>query len=188
MTYHLGEVWKHELRDALRAAGPDPDKLDKVRSEYGIEPRSEALSKNHVNYIGRLFHELNEGARKQRAAARASLLEGTRRPVLLLGRPRALIASMSPLQKSPSTTARSTTTAPNLVRLRDEEVLAIRIDAACADAPRVHAPTPKMIDDLLLEHAQGKLIDLPSFGEGNYIQADDGGTGYPSKTKTISGA
>ncbi|MBT8468800.1 MAG: hypothetical protein HKN10_15825 [Myxococcales bacterium] len=31
-----------------------------------------------------------------------------------------------------------------------------------------------MIDDLLLEHAQGKLIDLPSFGAGGFVRADDG--------------
>jgi hypothetical protein len=30
------------------------------------------------------------------------------------------------------------------------------------------------LDDLLLEHAKGKPIDLPSFGSGGYVQADDG--------------
>jgi hypothetical protein len=58
--------------------------------------------------------------------------------------------------------------------LRDEEILAIPIDDSCADAPRVRAPTPKRIDDLLLHHARGKLIDLPSFGEGSFVEADDG--------------
>ena len=31
-----------------------------------------------------------------------------------------------------------------------------------------------MIDDLLLEHARGKLIELPSFGTGGFVRADDG--------------
>ena len=61
-----------------------------------------------------------------------------------------------------------------LVRIRNEEILVVPIDASCAEVERVRAPTPKMIDDLLLEHARGKLIDLPSFGEGDFVQADDG--------------
>ena len=44
MTYHLGEVWKHELRDALREAGPSQEKLEAVRAEFGIEPRSNELA------------------------------------------------------------------------------------------------------------------------------------------------
>jgi hypothetical protein len=60
------------------------------------------------------------------------------------------------------------------VRLRDQEILAIPIDASCAETPRVRAPTPRMIDDLLVQHAKGKLIDLRDFGEGSFVQADDG--------------
>jgi hypothetical protein len=173
MTYHLGEVWKHELRDALRAAGPDLFKLDAVRATYGIEPRSALLAENHVQYIRRLFHELNHGANKHALPRALRFLKAPGGQCFYWG-------DLPPYRGEEPITAvtlhyrEEYYDGTTLARLRDEEILSIPIDATCADAPRVRAPTPKMIDDLLLEHAQGKLIDLPTFGEAHYTQADDG--------------
>ena len=173
MTYHLGEVWKRELRDALRAAGPDPVKLDAVRAEFGIEPRSEELAENHVDYIRRLFYELNGGAKKHVLPRSLRLLKAPGDQCFYWG-------------DLPAYRMQENVTKVTLhyreeyfdgeqhVRLHDEEILAIPIDDTCAEAPRVRAPTPKRIDDLLLEHARGKLIDLPSFGEGSFVEAEDG--------------
>lgn len=173
MTYHLGEVWKHELRDALRAAGPNPEALDRVRAQYGIEPRSDALADNHVQYIRRLFFELNRGAKKRVLPQWLHFFKAPGGQCFYWGD--------LPAYRRQEKVARVTLhyreeyyDGDRPVRLRDEEILAISIDASCAHAPRVRPPTPKMIDDLLLEHAEGKLIDLPSFGDGSFAQADDG--------------
>lgn len=173
MTYHLGEVWKHELRDALRAAGPDPIKLDAVRAEYGIEPRSEELAKNHVDYIRRLFYELNGGANKHVLPRSLRFLKAPGGQCFYWGD----LPAYRRQEKVTKVTLHYREEyfdGEKHVRLRDEEILGIPIDETCAEAPRVRAPTPKRIDDLLLEHARGRLIDLPSFGEGRFIEADDG--------------
>lgn len=173
MTYHLGEVWKHELRDALRAAGPDPVRLDAVRAEYGIEPRSEELAKNHVDYVRRLFYELNGGAKKHVLPRFLRFLKAPGGQCFYWGD----LPAYSRQEKVTKVTLHYREEyfdGEQHVRLRDEEILAIPIDETCAEAPRVRAPTPKRIDDLLLEHARGKLIDLPSFGEGSFVEADDG--------------
>lgn len=183
MTYHLGEVWKHELRDALRDAGPDPARLDVVRAQYGIEPRSAELAENHVQYIRRLFYELNQGAKKHVLPPLLRFLKAPGGQCFYWGD--------LPAYRRQERVAKVTLhyreeyyDGEQLVRLRDETILEVPIDVGCANAPRVRAPTPKMIDDLLLEHAQGKLIDLPSFGEGSFVQADDGryrGEATPAK-------
>jgi hypothetical protein len=173
MTYHLGEVWKHELRDALRAAGPDPGKLDEVRAEFGIEPRSAELAENHVSYLRRLFHELNQGAEKHVLPRPFRFFKAPGGQCFYWGE----LPAYRDQEKVVKITLRYREEyfdGEQLVRLRDEEILGVPIDASCAEAPRVRAPTPKMIDDLLLEHANGKLIDLPSFGEGSFVKADDG--------------
>ena len=173
MTYHLGEVWKHELRDALREAGPSREKLDAVRAEFGIAPRSNELADNHVNYVCRLFYELNHGAKKRVIPRWLGFLKAPGGQCFYWGD--------LPAYREQENVTKVTLhyreeyfDGEKHVRLRDEEILAIPVDERCANAPRVRAPTPKMIDDLLLEHAQGKLIELPSFGAGGFVRADDG--------------
>ena len=173
MTYHLGEVWKHELRDAIRNAGPDNDELDAVREQFGIEPRSPELTDNHVSYIRRLFHELNHGAKKHVLPSWLRVLKAPGGQCFYWGE----LPPFRGQERTESVTLHYREEyydGERIVRLRDEQVLSIPIDASCANTPRVRPPTPKMIDDLLLEHGRGKLIDLPSFGDGSFVQADDG--------------
>jgi len=173
MTYHLGEVWKHELRDALRSAGPDREKLDAVRSEFGIEPRSDELARNHIDYIRRLFFELNGGARKHVLPSGLRFLKAPGGQCFYWG-DRPAYRRQEKVTQVTLHYREEYYDGEELVRLHDEEIAVIPIDASCAEAPRVRAPTPKMIDDLLLQHARGKLIDLPRFGSGGYVEADDG--------------
>lgn len=173
MTYHLGEVWKHELRDALRDCGPDLEQLDVVRAQFGIEPRSDALAENHVAYVRRLFHELNHGARKHVLPRALRRLKAPGGQCFYWGdlppyRMQEPVAKVTLHYREEYYDGRE------LVRLHDQPILEIPIDEACAQVAPVRAPTPKMIDDLLLRHARGKLIDLPSFGDGRFVDADDG--------------
>jgi len=173
MTYHLGEVWKRELRDAIRAAGPNSEKLDAVRAEFGIQPCSNELAKNHVDYISRLFYELNHRAKKSVLPRMFRFLKAPGGQCFYWG-DRLPYRGQEKVVKVTLHYREEYFDGEELVRLRDEEILAVPIDESSAEAPRVRAPTPKMIDDLLLQHASGKLIDLPSFGEGRFVQADDG--------------
>ncbi|MEM8609227.1 MAG: hypothetical protein AAGF92_19145 [Myxococcota bacterium] len=173
MTYHLGEVWKHELRDALRAAGPSPEKLDELRAEFGIEPRSDELAENHVAYIRRLFYELNRGARKQVLPNALRWLKAPGGQCFYWGSLPGY-RRQEPVTKVTLRYREEYYDGESLVRLEDLQILEIPIDDSCAQVAPVRPPTPKRIDDLLLEHAQGKLIDLPSFGDGQFVNADDG--------------
>lgn len=173
MTYHLGEVWKHELRDAIRAAGADKRAIDAVRAEFGIEPRSDALSENHVAYIRRLFYELNRGVRKHVLPRSLRWLKAPGGQCFYWGELPAY-RRQEPVTKVSLHYREEYYDGDRLVRLEDQPILDIDIDDTCAEVAAVRAPTPKMIDDLLLRHGQGKLIDLPNFGDGHFVDADDG--------------
>ncbi len=64
VTYHLGEVWKPELRDAIREAGPSMARLENVRCRFGIWPNSNEFRERHLGYLQAFFCALNHGAQK----------------------------------------------------------------------------------------------------------------------------
>lgn len=172
ITYHLGEVWKHDLRDAIRAAGPNPEKLDEVREQFGVEPRDEKMAANHIAYLKRFFDAVNRKQPKQVLPQWLRWLKAPGDQLFYWG-------------ELPPYTGREPVTQVTLLyreeyfdgetlqRLRDEVILTIDIDETCAAIECVPEPTPKEVDDLLLSVANGKIIDLPNFG-GGYIHGDDG--------------
>ncbi len=64
LTYHLGEVWKRELRDGIRAAQGDLTQLEPLRRRFGIVAYDAAMAAQHRTYLQTLFARLNAGARK----------------------------------------------------------------------------------------------------------------------------
>jgi len=172
MTYHLGEVWNRELRDALREAGPDSDALDRVRARFGIEPRSQALANDHVRYLRRLLHRINAGAHGHVLPRWLRWLAAPGGQIFYWGDLPAY-RGQEPVVEVCLIYREEYFDGEVLRRVRDEPVLSIPIDATCADVAPVRAPTPKEIDDLLLGHAVGKLIVLPDFGDG-FVHGDDG--------------
>ncbi|MEO0477941.1 MAG: hypothetical protein AAF196_00530 [Planctomycetota bacterium] len=172
MTYHLGEVWKKELRDALRAAGPNPEKLEEVRAEFGCEPRCETRTQNHQNYLRRFFAELNDGAKKSPLPHALRWLKAPGDQLFYWGDlPR--YRRQEPVTEVSLHYREEYFDGEKLVRIHDEDVVALPIDAEARSLDCVPEPTPREIDDLLLEHANGKIIDLPNFGSG-YVEIDDG--------------
>ncbi|MBK8977374.1 MAG: hypothetical protein IPM29_15795 [Planctomycetes bacterium] len=172
ITYHLGEVWKHELRDAIRAAGPDLARLEGVRERFGIEPRDEALAQNHVAYLKRFFHALNGGARKRVLPRALRWLKAPGDQVFYWGElPR--FRGQEEVVRVSLHYREEYFDGDELRRLRDDHVMTIEIDASAAQAVCCPEPTPKQIDELLLRYANGRIIDLPGFNAG-YVESDDG--------------
>ncbi|MEM9692472.1 MAG: hypothetical protein AAGA56_08010 [Myxococcota bacterium] len=174
MTYHLGEVWKHDLRDAIRDAGPDLTRLQGVRDRFGIDPRHEGMALRHEAYLRAFFAALDRGARKhvlpsglRFIKAPGGQLFGWGELPAFTGQERARRVRIFMREEFFD--------GERLVRLTDELVADYDLrpspDSASSSPPQ--ELTPKQIDDYLLGLAQGRLIDLPGFGEG-YANADDG--------------
>ncbi|HKP95353.1 MAG TPA: hypothetical protein VJ385_06305 [Fibrobacteria bacterium] len=171
ITYHLGEVWKPDLRDAIRAAGPDAARMDAVKERFGIRPVCARRAADHAAYLRRFFFELNRGARKHVLP----------RPLRWLKAPGDQIYYWGdlPPYRGQERAVRVTLhyredyfDGRDLIRLRDEQVADILIGDEQGQGT-VREATPKEIDDFLLAHAAGRLIDLPGFG-GGYVGGDDG--------------
>lgn len=171
MTYHLGEVYKADLRDAIRQAGPDLNALGEVRHRFGILPRSEEMTARHVAYLRRFFQQLNRGARKQILPRWLRWLKAPGGQIFywgelpaFRGQERALTVSIAYREEYFD--------GQTLKRLRDDDILEVEIDAVEEREP-VSEFTPKEMDEFLLKFAAGRLIDLPGIG-GGYVQSDDG--------------
>lgn len=170
VTYHLGEVWKPELRDALRAAGPDLNRLADVRRDFGIEPRSESMTARHEAYLRNFFRALKQGRRKHVLPRGLRWLKAPGGQVFYWG-DRPAFADQEEAVRVTLHYREEYFDGEVLRRLMDEQVLAIDLREPCPEP--VRELTPKEMDDFLLPLAEGRLIDLPGFGRG-YVEADDG--------------
>jgi hypothetical protein len=173
VTYHLGEVWKPELRAALVAAGPDPARLDAVKDRFGIRPVCADRAARHLAYLKRFFHELNRGARKYALPRPLRWLKAPGDQIFYWG-DLPPYRRQEPVSEVTLHYREEYFDGAELRRIRDEEVARIAIDGEVPYARR--EATPKEIDDFLLGHAAGRLIDLPGFG-GGYVRGDDGKAG-----------
>ncbi len=171
MTYHLGEVFKPELRDAIREAGPDAKRLDEVRRRFGILPRSAPLRERHVAYLKRFFARLNGGARKRVLPHGLRFLKAPGGQLFYWGDFPAY-RRQEPVSRVRLHYREEYFDGVELRRLRDECVLEFAIDAQPAASP-VDELTPKQVDDFLLGFAAGKLVDLPGY-KRQYLDGDDG--------------
>ncbi|HJL15516.1 MAG TPA: hypothetical protein RMH99_07675 [Sandaracinaceae bacterium LLY-WYZ-13_1] len=170
-TYHLGECFRVELRDALRAAGPCPEALDGVRARFGITPRDEAMAHAHRRYLAAFFDALNRGAPKRVLPRALRWLKAPGGQIFYWGdlpayRGQEPIASVSLRYREEYFDG------ARLHRLRDELVEAVEVEPL-APGEQVREATPKEVDRLLLSHAIGRLIELPAFA-GGYVGGDDG--------------
>ncbi len=171
LTYHLGEVWKLELRDAIVASRGKPERLDEVRRRYGIVPRSPDLVARHEAYLRRFFRHLNAGAKKHVLPPALRFLKAPGGQIYYWGDLPAY-RGQEPVHLVTLHYREELFDGKELVRLREQQVLEVDVDEG--PMPEVASePTPKELDDFLLGYAAGRLIDLPGFG-GGYVQADDG--------------
>ena len=175
ITYHLGEVWKRDLRDAIRAAGPDLDRLQTVRDQYGIDMKDDRLASNHIAYLQRFFAAVNEGHAKRVLPSWLRWLKAPGDQIFYWGDlPR--FDAQERVVKVSLHYREEYFDGDKLVRLRDSHVLDVTVPDKPPEAICCPEPTPREIDDMLLARANGKIIDLPDFGSG-YVDVDDGKPG-----------
>lgn len=170
-TYHLGEVWKHELRDALREAGPHPERLDEVRETWGVSPRSDEMAERHRRYLKAFFGAINRGERKHVLPAGLRWLKAPGGQCFYWGELPAY-RGQEPVDRIAIHYREEYFDGRELRRIRDQLIEEIPVDET-SPAGTVSEPTPKELDDFLLSFAAGKLIDLPGVGDG-YVGGDDG--------------
>lgn len=171
VTYHLGEVWKSEIRDAIVAAGPSPEQLARVKKRFGIRPLSADLAARHQAYLRRFFFELNRGARKSFLPSWLRWLKAPGGQIYHWG-DRPAYRRQEPVVAVNLVYREEYYDGEKLRRLCDDRVL--HFEVGTQPPPKAEAePTPKELDDFLLGFAAGRLIDIPRFAAG-YLRADDG--------------
>jgi hypothetical protein len=174
LTYHLGEVWKLDLRDAIVEAGPSLERLERVKQRFGIVARSALYSVRHQNYLRRFFWELNRGASKSVLPAQLRFLKAPGDQIYYFGSFEAY-RRQEPVAEVRIVYREEFFDGANHVLLHEEQVDAIEIPSTRTSVAPLAEPelTPKELDDFLLELAKGRLIDLPR-GRERYLHADDG--------------
>ena len=65
MTWHLGEVFELELRDAIMATGGRTEGIRRLQAKYGKSLRNRHEEQAHIQYLQAFFLALNSGARKR---------------------------------------------------------------------------------------------------------------------------
>lgn len=172
VSYHLGEVWKRDLRDKIRAAGPNAAAIDRIREQHGVIVRDEALAAAHLDYLRRFFFEMNQGTRKWILPRFLRWLKAPGDQIFYWGELPAYRGQQT-IRKVHLVYREEYFDGNALIRLTEQHVATVDITAACGHICCRPEPTPKQIDDLLMAAAVGRIIDLPDFANG-YTRGDDG--------------
>jgi len=198
LTYHLGECFLPELRDAIVQAGPDPTALAEVRRRFGIRPWSEALTRDHVRYLQAFFARLNQGAQKFALPSWARLLKAPGDQMFYWGDGVAY-RRQEAVRRVRLVFREEYFDGQDLVRLRDQELLDFEVPPAPELAPSplpeqtlrkptlreptlreptlreptLRELTPREMDDYLLGIADGRLIRTSGVRQ-RYVSGDDG--------------
>jgi hypothetical protein len=173
MTYHLGEVWKRELRDAIIATRGEPRALDEARERFGIDTREPAMAAHHRAYLRRVFSQLNAGARKHVLPRWLRWLKAPGGQIYYWGDLPAY-RGQEPVVAVELHYREEFYDGKELQVVKVEHLTTIEIGDALASPEPVHELSPKELDAMLIGRANGRLIDLPSWGDG-LIKGDDGG-------------
>lgn len=62
--FHLGEVFRRDLRDEILASRGEPERLAAIQKSHGIDTTAPELRERHIAYLKRFFSRLNKGAIK----------------------------------------------------------------------------------------------------------------------------
>ncbi|MBK8266370.1 MAG: hypothetical protein IPK80_34215 [Nannocystis sp.] len=150
ITGHLGTVWDDDHRDAVRAAGADPDRLNAVRARHGVQPRDERLAENHLAYLRRFFGALNAGARKHVLPAPLRWLRAPGSH-LYYGGDLPAYRGQEPVTGVTMRFREQYYDEEKLVTIRDEAVHTVTVDAAAADQPCASEPLSRDVEIMLAE-------------------------------------
>lgn len=182
VTYHLGEVFRLPLRDAIVRAGANPSELARVKANFGIEPWSAELTQQHLRYLKAYFDALNAGAPKAVLPAALRFLKAPGEQFYYWGelpayRRQEPVTSIELLYREEYFDGeRHVRLADELlwrVPIRSRSDVSLTSLAASKERSLVRELTPRQLDDHLLLLAQGRLIELPGFKRA-YLGGDDG--------------
>ena len=172
LTYHLGESFRPEVRDAIVLAGPNPSALDAVRQRFGIRARSDELTAGHVAYLQAFFARLNAGAKKAVLPGFARRLKAPGDQLFYWGDGPSY-ETQEPVAFVRLTYREQYFDGEELVTLCDDEVLRFAVPSATDLChPSARELTPRQLDDYLLGLAAGRLIRI-SGARARYLTADD---------------
>jgi hypothetical protein len=172
VTYHLGEVFRLPLRDAIVAAGPSLAKLDRVKQQYGIEPYSTSLCMQHLRYLKAFFWRLNLGTHKSVLPKFLRFLKAPGDQLFYWG-PLPAFRGQEPVSTVELCYREEYFDGRELCLLAEELLLVSRIPESDAAVEAVQEITPRRLDEFLLALAQGRLIELPGYKQA-YLHGDDG--------------
>ena len=188
LTYHLGECWKPELRDRIRKLmEPDADvaeELKSIKEDFGVWPTCGKRKENHRLYLEAFFAQLNNGFDKSALPKALKWLKAPGDQLFYWGEydPYKGQEKVSEVELS---YREEIFRNGELERITDEvlETYAIPEAVSSESISSVRELTPKEIDDFLLEHAKGRLIDLPGYKQ-KYLKGDDGKVIFKEKVVT----
>lgn len=159
VTYHLGEVWKPELRDAILEAGPHPEALDAVRKRFGISPACPERRAAHLEYLQAFFSALNQGARKQVLPPWLAWLKAPGDQLFYWGEGESY-RRQEAVREVRLRFVEEYFDGSAHIRIADEEVARVSIPAE-RPLDAASEPSPKELDTYLLGLAEGRLLELP---------------------------
>lgn len=160
ITYHLGEVWKLEIRDAIVGAQADSAALDRVKDRYGISAQSDTLSERHRRYLATFFARLNAGAKKRVLPPSLSFFKAPGDQIYYFGE-NAAYRRQEPVREVRVSYREEYFDGERLVRLLDEAVEWIEVPLVDQVEAALPELTPRELDVFLLRLAQGRLVQLP---------------------------
>jgi hypothetical protein len=168
-TYHLGEVFKRDLRDEIWEMEGTTGEVDRLREAYGIELHDPAMERQHVEFLRRFFRRLNQGARKHVLPRGLRWLKAPGGQMFYWG-------ELPPYRRQEPVRAVEILYREEFYDgeefrfLREELLRRVEIDGEEPDAEDgVREVTDGEVDAMIARRAIGRLIEIPSLDDGGRI-------------------
>lgn len=169
LSYHLGEVWRPEVRQEIVDSGADPRRLLRLRQRVGVWPIDTQLQARHLNYLKAFFCALNHGATKCVLPGWLWFLKAPGDQIYYWGH-LPPYRRQEPVREVRLRFVEEYFDGANHVRLTERVVARIDIPDH-PPGPVEPEPTPQQLDHFLLRHADGRLVDLRGHGRKRYTKA-----------------
>lgn len=167
LSYHLGEVWKPEVRKGIVDAGACKDSLSVLRKKFGILPADPRLRARHLAFLQSFFSHLNAGATKEVLPRWARWLKAPGDQIFYWGHLPAYRRD-EPVARVRLRFVEQYFDGEQHQTLHDQVVAEVDIPPVVLSGVEPEL-TPKELDSYLLGLAQGRLIDLPG-AKKNYTE------------------
>ena len=162
VTYHLGEVWRTGLRDALHGAGADTVALAKVKEEWGVCLHEPWMVEQHKAFLKRFFGRLNGGANKSVLPAALSWLKPLGGQFYYWGNLPAFKAQEQAVTVE-AWYREEYFDGEEIKTLEDRQLFDVPIETLPVSASAAAEVSESEVERMLGTRVNGKLLDLPSW-------------------------